>query len=101
MCSGVRDQRVGKFLSNFLIKPSEFLKKVHPICSCEYVHYLGMCMEPGGVGGLLPHKTSYNFVYDSLGNQMWRRRQQFLKKNRETDCVFFKEISRIFFISST
>ena len=27
MCFGVRDQRVGKFLSNFLIKPLEFLKK--------------------------------------------------------------------------
>ena len=38
MCFGVRDQRVGKFLSNFLIKRSEFLKKVNPIFSCEYVH---------------------------------------------------------------
>lgn len=63
MCYSVRDQRVGKFLRNFLIKPSEFLKKFHPICSCEYVHYLGMCMEPGGFSRLLPHKASYHFFY--------------------------------------
>jgi len=32
MCFGVRDQRVGKFLSNFVIKPSEFLKKSSSNC---------------------------------------------------------------------
>ncbi len=80
MCFGVRDQILGKFLSNILIKPSEFLKKVHPIGSCEYVHYLGVCMEPGGVGGPLPHKTSCHFVYASLENQIWKWREQFLNK---------------------
>ena len=52
MCSGVRDQRENKFLGNLLIKPSKFLKEVHPICPCEYVHYLRMCMEPSGVSGI-------------------------------------------------
>ena len=58
MCSCVRDQRERKFLGNLLIKPSEFPKEVLSVFPCEYVHYLGMCMEPSGVSGLPSHKPS-------------------------------------------
>lgn len=100
MCFGARDQRVGKFLRNFVIKHSEFLKKVHPILSCEYVHYLAMCIDLGGVGGLLPHKMSYHFTYASLENQMWTWKQQFLKKNRETErlCFFLGNRQKFFYV---
>jgi len=41
-----------KTLGNLLIKPSEFLKEIHPIFPYEDAYHLWMCMEPGGVGGV-------------------------------------------------
>lgn len=98
MCSEVRDQRVGKFLSNFLIKPSEFLKKVHPIGSCEYVTTWGCAwsleelvgsflMKPPVILSILPWKTNY-------GNG---ESQKNFKRNRETETVFFLRNKQQFF----
>jgi len=59
----VRDKTKRKFLGNLLIKPSEFLKKFHHVCPCEYVHCMGVCMEPSGVSGIHSHKPSYHIAY--------------------------------------
>jgi len=97
MSSCVGYQRKSKLLGNLFIKPSEFLKEIHPIFSCEDVHHLWMCMEPSGVNVLLYHKPSCHFIYTLLGNQMWRWRPQFLRKIKKQRRLCFLKISITFF----
>jgi len=53
----------GKIPGQFPHQTLKFLKKVHPLCPCEYGHYLGMLMELGGISGLLPHESSFHYAY--------------------------------------
>lgn len=81
----------GKIPGQFPHQTLRIFKNVHPIFPCEYGHYLGMFMEPGGISGLLPHEPSCHCVLYPFGMQNVEMEIIFFEENRKTEenYVFF------------
>ena len=89
MCSCVRDQRERKFLGDFIINPSKYPKEIHQVFPYEYVHHLGMCMEPSGVSELLSHKPScHTSIFKKKPNMEVETKSFEKNKKHRRLCLF-------------